>query len=272
MINKKIIAIILSIGILISSITPLVINAKNNNELELSFINNLMNSKKNIKSVDKVEEEDMPESVENIGSPKSSTLYEGKRKNKNEESIIDNNEYNLSKEDIEKLIKEGHSIKDILKADEIGNEINEDPKDLLSIKKENKKDLEIIKNEIFDERKKNNIEKLSKKYQTEYEEMINEGLDEEQQLEMLAFIDNISVDSVKEFIKDYKKDGKKVFKEYSKKTKKNVSDDKLSKYNLTTKDVEGLTDEMFNKLEELAEKNNLSVNQLIKGYKKKKDK
>lgn len=69
--------------------------------------------------------------------------------------------YNFSGNDIEKLLIEGYSVEDIILADNIGNEIVVDPKELLKKSKEENKKLDEIKSEIVNKR----IEKRSSENQ-----------------------------------------------------------------------------------------------------------
>lgn len=146
-------------------------------------------------------------------------------------TIISNNAqagdlYNFNAEDIDRLLKEGYSVQDIIDSDEIGNQIGIDPTDLLKMKKGSKKDLKEIRDDILKDRKEKVKEYLKNKYPDAYKKLKDKNLSDD---EISCFFGEMDVNDVQptdELISGYVAQGDKVFQE-----QKDSKDDKDNKDN-----------------------------------------
>ncbi|MEW6183311.1 MAG: hypothetical protein AB1500_09085 [Bacillota bacterium] len=171
--------------------------------------------------------------------------------------------YNFKPEDVEELLEEGYSLQDILKADEIGNRIYEDPKILLQRKKDENKDLEEIEKDIRSERRQSSLKVLKEKYPEEYQKLLDEQFNEEDQFLILAFEDIYGTESFEGLIDGYKQKGRLVFKEKATKMHSGVSKEKMEQYGLSEEETAGLSKATMDQIIRNCEQHNLPVKETL---------
>ena len=195
-------------------------------------------------------------------------LYQGKKESLQSGDPFQEDKYHIEKEELEDLMEKGHSIADIFKADEMGNRLNVDPKNLLEKKKEKNQKWEEIEKEVLKERAEKFLNKLKEKHPQEFEQLQAAGLSVEEQFTLLAMYDRHIVTSIEQLIDTYKQSGEEGLKNIFKNPKfyGKVSKEKMDKHGLTDKDVEGLSDEMIDRMEIISKKANVPVKKLIQGY------
>ena len=203
---------------------------------------------------------------------KKTVIVDGTKQLKSIKSAGANDLYNLDQKDVEELLNSGYSIKQIFEADEIGNSICENPKNLLERAKKEEIDLKDIEKKVIAERKQKRFDELKVKYSKEYLELKKEQLNDNSISTLLAFYDQNDVKSIHELVGQYKKDGDKALVKAVKAKEPMLSKDKMNKYGLASSDNEGLSDELISKMEELSRQTNKPVKELIKGFKEAQEK
>lgn len=171
--------------------------------------------------------------------------------------------YTYSKSDLEELVKQGYSIKNIYEADKVGNSILVNPKTILKRSKDENKDVEGVKQEIISERQTNVLRTLQSKYPNEYNQMVQQQLDDNQKRRLLEFIDRNDVKSVDTLISDYKVNGDQALTKYKNLKTNTVSQDNINKYNLTQDDVKFLNDNTIKNIENVSQKTGIPVKDII---------
>lgn len=124
-----------------------------------------------------------------------------------------NDRYNFDEQAIEELMNKGYSLQDIFEADEIGNEIQEDPFVLLEKKETSEKSLTEIKEDILKDRKEKANSHLKKKYSKEFDQLTKDKMKEEEIVSFLAYIDMSGQKLTNDLVKEYRKKGTELFKE-----------------------------------------------------------
>ena len=271
--NKRVIAIVLSASVLLTSVGTVfasVSNGKLTIPLNVSqLFTGVEPEKSEQKSTDQLSKTlnlKTPDKLETIKltPDEGDVLYKGTKQSLDKNS---KDKYNFDENDVRELLTNGYTIQDIFKADEIANRIDEDSKSLLERKKESKKDLNTIEKDIKAERIHTYLEKLKNRHLDEYNKLAKEDLSEEEQFTILGFFETNDVSSIDQVIKEYKKSGDKGFRKLAKQKVKKISDEKASKYNLTDADTTDVSDEEFKNLEEIANSKKLDVKVLLKGLK-----
>ncbi len=271
--HKKTMAIALSMGILASSFSGIYIGYAKNDAVK-NKVNSIFDKVRkkapepNIEQIAQLAPKQVTEPSINIhlnSDNGEGILYEGVKSTLNPENPEEKDKYSLKKDDIEELVKKGHSIKDIFRADEIGNEIDENPKELLTRKNKEKKSLDKVKEDILKERKEKNLQKLRDKHPEKYNQLKDEKFNDDEILSILAFSEINNVNSLNDLIKDYKKKGNDALKD---KEKYQGFISKKEKYNLSDEDVDGVSDEILAALERLSEKTNKPIKELVQNYKR----
>lgn len=183
--------------------------------------------------------------------------------------------YNLSKKDIEELVSKGFSIEEILEADAIGNNILENPKEVLEQKRITNKDLDKVKKDLINKKNKAILEKLTKKYPEDAKELSKAKISDTEKLNKLIQKDVYGINTKSGFSAQYisseddeirnleatdevKKNGKiKVYE------KQELSKAYKDKYALSDVESEGLTDYLIQKLENIADMQGKSKDELV---------
>lgn len=262
--NKRIMALILSIGIFASSFSGLITTyAKNESEEAVSITSSLP-------------EQNITELAPDIVSPDSTyvnvyesddqnkILYSGTKSSLNPNDPDANDIYNTSGEEIESLLKDGYTIQDIYKADEIGNEICADPKLILETASSSGKSLDEVKNDIQKEQKDKLNNDYKGRYGKEYKELSKMGFSQDDILNILMYSDSNNIQVTDDLINSYKNNGKKAF--VNKKTDKKLIKETKQKYKLSGKNAEKLSEDTIKELEKASEKTGISAKKLIDAY------
>ncbi|HJV47462.1 MAG TPA: hypothetical protein VJ824_17220, partial [Bacillota bacterium] len=196
-------------------------------------------------------------------------LYKGKRESLDAGDPFKNDRYHLTQQDIEELLKNGHSIEDIFKADEIGNHINEDPKNLLAKKKEKGTKWEDMEETVTNERAEKFLGQLKEKHPKEFQQLQNQGLKQDEQFVLLSMYDRHLASGMQELIDTYKKDGNEGINRILQNPKQhsNVSKEKIDALGLTADDADGLSEDEIDRIKNLSEKTNIPLKELLNGYK-----
>lgn len=270
---KRVIATSLCVGLILSSFGIVFESfAKGNlNNVKETFVKKI----KQIRPIDEDDKADVKynekseETIVKISMPldgKKNVLYNGTRHSVNNEDPLKDDKYHIGKEDVEKMLRDGHTIQDIFEADKIGNEIDEEPKKLLKMKKEKDYSLKEVEQDIRGERIKKHLQTLKKKYPEKYKEIEGQQLTEKEKFMILSFISTRDDSDTKALIKTYKEKGNRTFRDYTKKNKNKISASKTKKneLGLTDEEVAGLSDDMLVKLNTFAKKNNIPIKQLLK--------
>lgn len=271
--NKKAIAIAISFSIFASSFSGIYISYAKDNNGNLNLTDNNMDEYTMAAPTPYITSLDMEKygialnntnNKQNAGDD-SEEVFKGKKTSLNINNSDTEDMYHLGKTEIEEFLQQGYSIQDIFKADEIGNSIYVDPKDILSKAKSTGKSLDDVKNDIIKDREVKAKEKLKTKYELEYKKLINNKISEDDTINFLAFIDANNIQVSDDLIQKYKKNGKELFKE-DKNYK--LKQETKNKYQLSDKDTEGLSENMINKIEEISKTTGDSVKDIIKSIKK----
>lgn len=171
--------------------------------------------------------------------------------------------YNIGKADIEKLIQEGFTIQDIIDADNIANEIGEDPLKILEMTNNNKKSIQGIKKDILQENKDKALNKLKIKYEKEYKKLVKANLTEDQIIAFLGYIDINDLKMTDDLIKEYRKLGVELFKKNNECT---LSAENKKKYKISDKDEKILNDKLIQAFEKYSKESKISVQDIIHNY------
>lgn len=252
------------------------------------------------------EKDEIPKQIK-LQSGETNPVYLGEdisaqNPNDSKESDI----YNFDKNDVEELINQGFTVEEIIEADALGNEILEEPKEILKQKRKTKTDLNKIKEDKVNQKNKEILDKLVKKYPEEAAVLDRKGFSDEDKLEILTHEDVYGIESFDDFISQYQSKGQKVLKgiqfapseqkdrqaqiyenqsgtESSMKNtsstveekndgqtqiydKKELSQVYKDKYGLSDSEAEGLTDYLVQKLEKMADSQEKSQQEFIKDF------
>ncbi|MFA9464023.1 MAG: hypothetical protein ACERKN_06985 [Velocimicrobium sp.] len=172
--------------------------------------------------------------------------------------------YNIGGDDMEDLLEQGFTAEDILEADDIANTIFEDPMILLQMKKETGKMLDEVKDLVLEERKEERVKAIKKEYEREYSKLLKKGFTEDEIISLISYLDMNQMELTNSIIKEYKSEGKKLFQEQEKESK--LSKEYKTKYKLSAKEAEGLTDDVVIAMEKLADRTGKSVEELLKSF------
>lgn len=196
-------------------------------------------------------------------SPVQETVFEGQRISIDPEA---EDFFELEPEEISQLLQEGYTVEDIYLADELGNELGEHPMDLLQEKDNQKKlDWKAFEESVKDEIRNEQFESIKKEYAEEMTQLQAAGLSEEMQFTLLLYA-KTNHESIDDVLKNYKKDGEKAVKTKKNHKKHSVSKENLKKYNLKESEVIGLTDDILDRLVQVAKATNKDVKKVIQDY------
>ncbi|MFA9463425.1 MAG: hypothetical protein ACERKN_03950 [Velocimicrobium sp.] len=266
--NKKIIASVLAASLLLSSFSGVFLSyaksgatpkdtSNNTNEIASEFekaptpsVTELKPEENDKKIVTKAELEPV--------KPSSKIIYKSTEIGDSTQEDI----YNIDGDDVDELLEQGFTIKDLFKADEIANSILEDPKNLLNMKKETGKTLDEVKDMILEERKQVVIEDIKKEHGKEFNKLVEKGLTEDEIISMISYLDRNDLKLTDSLIEEYKNSGDKILKE----KKDTLSKEYKKKYNLSAKDLVGLTDETLDALEKISEMTGKPMKELLKNF------
>ncbi|HBQ26817.1 MAG TPA: hypothetical protein DD791_10530 [Syntrophomonas sp.] len=272
--SKKILVFALILSFLVSSTCG----------LSLSFADEVMNKSKmilNVKSFKSVPNKqvvsDLYSGIDAVAndiqiesSNTDGAFYEGERRSMQEGDPYKNDRYNTSQEELAELLDSGYTLEDIFKADEIGNHLKEDPKNILQNKKDKNLKWDEVEKEIVRERAEKYLSKLKDKHPQEFVKLQSAKLSPEEQFTLLAIYDRKLTPSFEQLLNEYQKNGEEALKSIAKNPKSygKVSQEKMDKYGLTEKDVEGLTDDIIERMEIASQRANVNVKEFVKGHQK----
>jgi hypothetical protein len=194
---------------------------------------------------------------------KTVILYEGSRKTSDHENPYAEDLYDITSKDIETLMADGFTVQEIFEADDMGNELDVDPKELLSMKKETGRSLKELKEEILQERKDDCLNYLKNKYSKGYAKLKSEKLGQDEILMILEYIDSNNIQVTDDLIKEYRNKGKDLFREAK---KSSLSEGLKKKYGITDKEAVKLSDDLIRWFETISKKTDKPVKELIKEY------
>lgn len=172
--------------------------------------------------------------------------------------------YNIGEDEIKDLLEQGFTAEDILEADDIANTIFEDPITLLQMKKETGKTLDEVKALVLEERRQEMIKDIKQEYGKEYKKLEKKGFTEDQIILLISYLDINQIELTNEIINKYEKEGDKLFQGQEKESK--LSKKYKTKYKLSEKEAEGLTDDIIIAMEKLADETGKSVKELLKNF------
>jgi hypothetical protein len=202
-------------------------------------------------------------------SSNNDVIYKSKRTYFQDPNTV-KDKYHIGKEEIEKFLSDGYSVKDILEADDIGNQNDIDPAILLSRKQQENKSLNTIKEEILKEKTHDIYAKVKGVYAKEFKQFEDENLDENDQMVIFSYTYDNAIDINKNLIKEYKKGGRKALENSAKKYKDNVLQKLKQENNISDADAEGLTGRMILDLKQNAKDSKQPLTNVLNKYKKKK--
>ena len=266
--NKKIIASILAASLLLSSFSGAFLSyakseatqkdtSNNTNEVASEFEKAPTPSVTELKP-ELNDKKTVTKAVLPAVKPSSKIIYKSTEIGDSTQEDI----YNIDGDDVDELLEQGFTIKDLFKADEIANTILEDPKNLLKMKKETGKTLDEVKDMILEERKQIVIEDIKTNHEKEYNKLVEKELTEDEIISMISYIDRNELQLTDSLIKEYKNSGDKKFKE----KKDTLSKEYKTKYKLSDKDSVGLTDEKLDALEKISEMTGKPMKELLKNF------
>lgn len=272
--NKKIFAIALSVSLLTSSLSGVYISyaksevIKNDpSNYEVSESMNEFEVLAPTPSITQLEPELY--NMEDLSKAKlpadnketSEVIYKGR---KIIDPVLRKDVYNISGNDIEELIKQGFTIEDIFKADELANNIYEDPKSLLKMKAETGKSLEEVKDDMIKERKAKAVNSIKDKHEKEYNKLQKEGFTDDEIISFISYLDMNQLQLTDSLIGEYKISDEKIFKEKNNK----LSAEFKKKYKISDKEAVGLTDDLVKAMEKLSKKTGKPVRELLESIDK----
>jgi len=273
--NKKIIAIALCVGIVVSSFSGYVTgytkfepNEFTAKKLDASLDNSGTSTLPPINVIEINAEDMKPENNPNkivvTSDDDGEILYKGTKSTLDPDS---KDMFNIGEEEIEAMMQEGYSVEDIFEADKISNETGIEPEMLLEKKAETNKSLEEIKKDILEESREKTFAKLKETYKKEYDKLKSKKLKESEIMNLLAYTDINNVKVTDELITAYQKSGDELFsKPLTEKKESQLSQEKIKEYKLTNTEAESLSEDILTKLEVLAQKTGRSVEELVKAY------
>lgn len=268
--SKKIIAVALAFGTLFSSINIAFTSTIKDGKISMPFISNFSSQKTAGTVIGHNNEPDKnileaTESKEiSVKLPeKDETVVSGTKESFTVDSK-DSDLYSYTQKDIEDLLNKGYSIEDIIKADEVGNRLRENPAKLLEMKEKGKKDWDAIEKGVESERKQNYLSGMQQQKPEMYNRLKNEKFTDDDMALIFAYMNNNEAASLDGIIKEYKARGKEALKAD---TKKAIDETKLEQYGLKKDDVQGLSDEMLEKLEQVAKDRGVPIKELAAEFK-----
>lgn len=275
--NKKIIAITLCIGLVVSSFGGYVTGYSKNEDSK--FTAKEYDSRLDNSGVEVLPSQNLVKLAPEVTEPEKTvydkaiiTSNEGEILYKGTMATLDPNMpdmYNLEEKEIKSMMEKGYSVEDIFEADKISNEIGIEPEALLEKKDSSNKSLEQIKKDVLDENKKKTFTKLKATYKTEYEKLKNKKIGEDEIMNLLAYADINKVKITDTMLATYRKEGEKFFqKATTKTTGSQLSQNKKAEYQLTDTEASSISDETLSKLEALSQKTGKPVKELVKAYMK----
>lgn len=273
--NKKIIAIALCVGIVVSSFSGYVTgytkfepNEFTAKKLDASLDNSGTSTLPPINVIE-VNAEDMkpennPKKIVVTSDDDGEILYKGTRSTLDPDS---KDMFNIGEEEIEAMMQEGYSVEDIFEADKISNETGIEPEMLLEKKAETNRSLEEIKKDILEESREKTFAKLKETYKKEYDKLKSKKLKESEIMNLLAYTDINNVKVTDELITAYQKSGDEFFKN----SNYGIKDSQLSKemsneYQLTGDEAKVISDKVLSKLEAISQKTGRPMEELIEGF------
>lgn len=272
--NKKLMAITLCVGIVVSSFggyitgyskfEPEEFKAK---KLDASLDSSGTSTLPPLNIIEINEADLKPENNANkivVTSDDGEILYKGTRSTLDPDS---KDMFNIGEEEIEAMMQEGYSVEDIFEADKISNESGIEPEILLEKKAETNRSLEEIKKDILEESKEKTFSKLKETYKKEYDKLKSKKLKENEIMNLLAYTDINNVKVTDELIATYQKSGDEFFKN----SNYGIKDSQLSKemsneYQLTGDEAKVISDKVLSKLEAISQKTGRPMEELIEGF------
>jgi hypothetical protein len=272
--SKKVISIALALGMLVSSVNVAFTSTIKDGKLQINlpFIKNFSSEKQegkvlsnNIVKPDAKALKTARNKEITIQLPdKSEVIYKGVKKSYTKD-LKSSDIFSYSQEEMEQLLEQGYSIEDIVKADEVGNRLIEEPKKLLEMKADSKKDWTGIEKEVQNSRNHEYVSKMKEKYPDEYKKLAKEKFSDEDMSKIFTYIHHNNVASVDSLISSYKTQGESALK-YSESSadKIKVSKSYMDKLGLSESDIKGLSDESLKTIEEIAKKKGITAKELVK--------
>jgi len=272
MMNKRVIAIFLIIGIIVSSLNVLFVSPVTGSDIKtgIPFIDNFSAKKQpgvvlgdnKQPDFEKLKTEKNKE-IEVKLPEQDKVLYNGVIKSSSKDQA-DNALFDYTQDDLEKLLTDGYSMEDIFKAGEVGNRILEDPKKLLEEKRSSNKEWADVEKAVENERKQDYLNKMQQKYPDVYAKFVKENLSQSDMSLIFAYVNNYEVKSIDSLINEYKTKGKEALVSNKANKKNIVTKEKMDEYGLSPQDVEGLSDEMIDRVAIMSQESNISVKDLLK--------
>lgn len=178
--------------------------------------------------------------------------------------------YNFYQNDIEELLKEGYSIQDLYKADEIGNKLDVDPRQLLKDKKVKNSSWDSIEKEHKLQKNLSEFNRLKNKYKQESGFLVKEGLKDDEQFLLLLGFDQQSGVSISELVNTYRSKGEPGLVNIISENKK-ASREQLSALGISPDSLNGMSLKTLEKIKTRAQKAGVPVKDFIKNVKKSKN-
>ncbi|MEC0232630.1 hypothetical protein [Paenibacillus alba] len=262
--QKKIIALSLCLGILFSSVSPF------STGLAAEVINKLKSGSTLDSSIHRELQINPP--TENVfttqvASGELQAITPTAETVKSQKS----EKYTFSNEDVQTLLNQGYSVQDILKSDDLGNQLDVDPKTILEDHKKNPRGWEQVENEMKSVKFGPLIEQLKKRHPEDAKKLQGKSFTAEEQVSLLSMVDQHLVQSMDDIIKNYKESGEEAIYRATKENKfyGRVSKERMNKYHLTDEDVQSLrlTDEKLEEIEKLNKSGKASTNEYLEGRK-----
>jgi len=259
--RRKIIAIIISLSIILTSIGTAFATVPEGTNQVIDSVKKVFNLSEDAKPKPMTQGQYKMED-------KPKLIYQSTRTSLVGEDLYKQDIYNFSAEETLELYKQGYTLEEIATADDIGNQINVEPRKLLEMKRKEKKNFDEIKTQIKSERREENFQKLKVKYYKQYEELIKQSINkQEEQLAILSFVDTNEIGSIKDLVQKYKKSRHAVFKSSFNPKQKKLSKQTMNKYGLTTQESVGITDAELERVAKVAQKKNKDIKEVLKGLK-----
>lgn len=255
---KKSIAIALCVGIISSSFSGIISYAAYNSNKESNSAYNKAAEQSISDMLPDIYDQDITANSNVVLPNNEDILYKGTLIQYNTEDF-----YNIDQEELTSLLEHGYTIQEIFEADEFGNELFIDPKELLEMKNDTKKTLQELKDGIIKERTDNATNHIKSMYKNEYKKLLKEGLKEDEVLSLLMYADANELQITDALIKEYKSKGATLF---SNKSKKVLSEEIKMQYGISDKDAKKLNDEIIKMIESVSKETGKSVKDLINSY------
>lgn len=270
--NKKPIAIILCIGLLVSSLSNSLVSIAKDNKREgfkkydMDMDNSMTETLPTATIVEMDSEINNYDYMPNnkIAAFEEEILYEGTQSTLDPEQ---NDMFHIGEEEIKEMMQKGYSVADIFEADKIANEIFIEPQILLEKTISSNKSLEQIKKDILEESREKAAAILKEKHKDEYERLKNKNMKENEIMLLLAYADVNNMIISDKLIEEYQKIGDKLFEKSKDELNRNaLSQETKNKYQISDTSVEDISEELIDKLEILSQKTGKPVKELLKSY------